>query len=699
MKLSTATWIWYPGDFELWLNEKVHMRRRVRGAIYPAFWRMDRYYSSVSFVCNIDLACEEEILIQADGEFALYLDGNDSCRYNQSRLLIPAGSHEIRVSVYNSTAPPALFIQGDTIATNGDWLVSCQDKQWHSPGFWNFDRPSSPPSAYKLETTEVLPLAWDETPEGWIADFGKELIGYLKLDLAAGYGNLNIYYGESLEEALDDDHCLQTDTCQLSGDALQSYVFPDSKAFRYVRIHARPDDDREFSLTSASISVSAMYEYLPVQERGQFKCSDETLNKIWEVSQYTLRLNTREFFLDGIKRDRWVWSGDAYQTFLMDYYSFFDVDIVKRTLIALRGRDPVSTHLNTILDYSFYWFMGLYDYWLYTGDKSFILAHYASMVSLMDYCLTRLNRNGLIEGHEIDWVFVDWADIDNEGAVCFEQLLFCKSLEAMSLFAAMAGDSEREAQYKALASATKTKIFELYWNEEKGGLVHTLKDGQQGEQITKHASMFALLLGYLNEEQQASIKQNILLNGDIPTITTPYMRFYELAALCEIGEHAHVTDQIVSYWGGMLDLGATTFWETYDPTASGSQHYEMYGLPFGKSLCHAWGASPIYLLGKYYLGVKPASAGYSKYEIEPHLGGLSWISGTVPLHDGEVSLYMDAATIRITATAGTGTLRLASLVAPNANASVVSLSGNFYEIEIAGNGQEIVVQYQNLNSR
>lgn len=159
----------------------------------------------------------------------------------------------------------------------------------------------------------------------------------------------------------------------------------------------------------------------------------------------------------------------------------------------------------------------------------------------------------------------------------------------MSLFAAMTDDSEREAQYITLASATKTKIFDLYWNEEKGGLVHTLKDGQQSEQITKHASMFALLLGYLNEEQQESVKRNILLKADIPAITTPYMRFYELAALCEIGEHAHVTDQIISYWGGMLDLGATTFWETYDPAASGSQHYEMYGLPFGKSLCHAWG--------------------------------------------------------------------------------------------------------------
>lgn len=55
----------------------------------------------------------------------------------------------------------------------------------------------------------------------------------------------------------------------------------------------------------------------------------------------------------------------------------------------------------------------------------------------------------------------------------------------------------------------------------------------------------------------------------------------------------------------MLDLGATTVWEEYNPNLSGAQHYEMYGNKYGKSLCHAWGVSPIYLLGKYYLGVTP----------------------------------------------------------------------------------------------
>lgn len=49
-------------------------------------------------------------------------------------------------------------------------------------------------------------------------------------------------------------------------------------------------------------------------------------------------------------------------------------------------------------------------------------------------------------------------------------------------------------------------------------------------------------------------------------------------------------------WDGMLDLGATTFWEGFDPSARGSEHWEFYKRPFGKSLCHAWGSAPVFLL-------------------------------------------------------------------------------------------------------
>src|SRR5690606_31302176 len=112
-------------------------------------------------------------------------------------------------------------------------------------------------------------------------------------------------------------------------------------------------------------SVSMLYEYLPVEDRGTFTSSDPELNKIWDISKYTMELTTREFFIDGIKRDRWIWSGDAYQSYLMNYYLAYDSESVKRTTLALRGKDPVTSHVNTIMDYTFYWFLGIYDYYLY----------------------------------------------------------------------------------------------------------------------------------------------------------------------------------------------------------------------------------------------------------------------------------------------------------------------------------------------
>ena len=76
----------------------------------------------------------------------------------------------------------------------------------------------------------------------------------------------------------------------------------------------------------------------------------------------------------------------------------------------------------------------------------------------------------------------------------------------------------------------------------------------------------------------------------------------------------------------------------------------MYGDKYGKSLCHAWGASPIYLLGRYYLGVHPTSPGYRTFLVEPNLGGLDRIEGTVPMNEGNVKIYLDHKVLRVTAT-------------------------------------------------
>jgi len=382
----------------------------------------------------------------------------------------------------------------------------------------------------------------------------------------------------------------------------------------------------------------------------------------------------------------------------MNYYMFFDLETTRRTMYTLRGSDPVMVHLNNILDYSFYWFVGIYDYYLYTGDKDFLRQIYPKMESLMDFILERRNERGLVEGLDGDWVYIDWFDneVDITGEVSFEQIVYCKSLETMALCAGILGVEGEAKQYTALAKDVRSKLND-FWDEEKQAFIFNRKEGTNSDQVTRHANMFAIFYDYVSNEQKEMIKNSALLNPEVPAISTPYMRFYELEALCTLGEQEYVLNEIKDYWGGMLKLGATTFWEKYNPEQSGLEHYAMYGRPYGKSLCHAWGASPVYLLGKYFTGVKPVKPGYNEFEIKPVLGGLKWFESSVPTPNGDIKVYADKKEIRVTATEGEGDIIFRSKKTPKSNAGEIEKIGDTeYKLRIQGDGEEVRVKYTSL---
>lgn len=699
-----ATWIWYPGDYEIWLSNQMQNRRTERGAFLPPFWRLYSHYALVDFQKEFHLSAPEEIEIYVEGDYNVKLDSK-LIHGRPAHLTLPAGDHNINFKVFNQTHVPAIYIKGKTINSDTSWQVTYEDKEWIdesgkvsdksstvwvSAGSWDFDEPTTLPSAFQLETQPMPAKTVARDGQRWMVDFGKETFGFVKFHNLRGKGKLSLYYGESQEEAQATETCETLDHLNIDQPKAADYVLEGSRAFRYVQVQTDPGIQFD--------SVSMLYEYLPVEYRGRFHCSDELINRIWDVSAYTMHLNTREFFIDGIKRDRWIWSGDAYQSYLMNYYLFFDNPSVKRTLLALRGKNPVSSHINTILDYTFYWFIGIYDYYLYTGDKTFIQQIYPRMVSMMDFCLGRRNDNGMVEGMSGDWVFIDWAPMSKQGEVSFEQLLFCRSLETMALCADLTGDTENASRYKEMASSLKTKILNTFWSDDKQALVHNRVEGKLSDEVTRYANMFAIFFGYLDDQKEQAIKEHVLLNDAVQKITTPYMRFYELEALCAMGEQDLVLQEIKDYWGGMLELGATSFWEKYDPTEEGAEHYAMYGRPFGKSLCHAWGASPIYLFGKYYMGVQPLTAGYEEYSVEPVLGGLAWMEGSVPTPKGDIYVYCSDKEMKVKADAGKGMLRFRSRSKPACVSATIQAKGNnTYEMTIEP-GQEYVVKYQQVKS-
>ncbi len=699
-----ATWIWYPGDYEIWLSNQMQNRRTDRGSFFPVFWKVDAHYVLMDFHKDFETTQAEQVSIFTEGTYNVKLDGQ-LIEGQPKTLLVPAGKHRINIKVFSQATVPAVFVQGKTIVSDASWLVTFEDKEWIDEtgktsdisatkwlqaGSWNFNDPKKLPSQFKLPTSVIKPVSGQVKGNEFLLDFGKETFGFIKLHGLSGKGKLTIYYGESKEEAMSNQGAVTIDVLQLNGVAKKDSIMPLSKAFRYARVVKDP------SIQVAEVSM--LHEYADLKERGSFTCSDPEINRIYEVAKYTLHLNSREFFIDGIKRDRWVWSGDAYQSYLMNYYLYFDNPTVSRTILALRGKDPVTGHVNTIMDYTFYWFLSIYDYYQYSGDKTFITQFYPRMQSLMDYCLGRRNKDGFMEGLPGDWVFVDWADkLSKKGALSFEQLLFCRSLETMAICAKLVNDNVAGAKYEQEAAQLKTKLMATYWNPSKQAMVHSLINGAQSENVTRYTNMFAIFFDYFNQDQKVAVKQSVLLNDKIQKITTPYMRFYELEALCAMGEQKFVTKEIKDYWGGMLALGATSFWEEYNPTKKGAEHYAMYGREFGKSLCHAWGASPIYLLGKYYLGVKPTSPGYATYAIDPALGGLEWMQGKVPTPNGEVELYCNKTEIKLsTANAGVGTLTIKSKTLPISNEGTIVLKANqTYELQVAP-GKQYRVSYTAL---
>ena len=670
MKTTKATWIWYPGDFEIWLGNIFNNRRTERGAMFPPFWKQDSHYVTVEFSKAFSLERDGTIRIAAEGQYNLALDGK--LQFGMpTTFIVPKGDHKLNIKVWNQTTPPALYIDGETIHSDSSWQATYEDKLWidengiaHGSGIyvaaasWHFNSPDTPPSSFHLLRKENRPVCcYDTATNGVLYDFGCETFGYLKL--RGLQGTVRIYYGESREEALDKAHCETLDilTSDISHQPSNIKHQPSaiaSKAFRFVYI--------EKDAGASYDDVLMDYEYAPYnpQHTGSFRCSDDEINRIWDVAAYTMDLTTREFFMDGIKRDRWTWSGDAIQSYLMNYYLRFDTECVKRTIRQLRGKDPVTAHVNTIMDYTFYWFKSILDYYQYTADADFVREMWPRMVTLMDYVEKRLNTDGMAEGQADDWIFVDWVDfpMHKRGTLCFEQILLMKAMETMAVCAKLLGINKSD--YRVKSEQLRNKIKQTFWNYEAKAYYHAIEDGQMNTQITKFPNMFAILYGLAYEEERREIMQSVMLNPEIPAITTPYMRFYELETLCIDGLHAQVLKEMRDYWGGMLREGATSFWEKYVPSESGTQHLAMYGRPYGKSLCHAWGASPIYMLGKYYLGVRPTKPGYAEYEIRPSLGDLDWIKGDVPTPHGMIHVEMDRHQVSVLATEGSGTLIIAN---------------------------------------
>ncbi len=478
--------------------------------------------------------------------------------------------------------------------------------------------------------------ARSNAPAGILLDFGKELHGYIELITPltkdqAKLRHVRVRFGESVSEAMaepggkqnaQNDHAVRDQAVTLPWLG-KKMVGP--SGFRFVRL-----DNADAPLPVELSEVRAVLQIRDIPQIGSFKCDDERLNRIWQVGAYTVHLNMQEYLWDGIKRDRLVWLGDMHPEVSTIHAVFGFNDVVPRSLDLTRDVTPVTEWMNGISSYSMWWVLLHEDLWLHHGNRAYLEAQQPYLTALLKRLAKLIGPDGK---ERIDGLrFLDWPSSPNkQGVTAGLQALLVMTLESGGRLMTTLDDANTAKLCTDAAARGRQVVPEV--NKSKSG-----------------AALLSLA-GMMDAKQTA---ETVLKVGGPKDVSTFY-GFYVLQALAKSGDANTAMDFIRTYWGAMLDLGATTFWEDFnlDWTPNAARIDEL--VPPGKkdihgdfgaycyegfrhSLCHGWASGPTAWLSQNVLGVQPLEPGCKRVRITPQLGNLKWAEGTYPTPLGPIRI-------------------------------------------------------------
>ena len=464
---------------------------------------------------------------------------------------------------------------------------------------------------------------------GWVLlDFGKELQGGIQIargmDADHRAARLRVVLGESVSEALsdvNDPHTTATNDhsardMEMSAPWLGT-VETGSSGWRFARVELL---DHPADVDLIAVRVVSRLRDLPY--KGSFRCSDERLNQIWQTGAYTVHLCMQDYLWDGIKRDRLVWIGDMHPEVMTVGTVFGDQAVVRRSLDFVREQTPASEWMNGICSYSLWWLIIHHQLYRWYGDLSYLKEQQAYIGGLLRHVLSSVDgeKEQYTSGRFIDWPTNDRPEVIH---ACL-QAITVRALEAGAYLERALGDTPLAGECERTAACMRSYV------------PPTAGNGQAAAHLS--------LVGMIDPAEAA---KTILDNG--PGAFTSFMGYYMLEALARAGKYEEAMEMIRTYWGRMLDLGATTFWEdfNYNDSLHAGRIDEV--VPEGvfdihadggrwcyvglrHSLCHGWASGPTAWLSRHVLGIDLVDGRVTRFD--PHLGHLEWAEGTFPTPGG-----------------------------------------------------------------
>ena len=472
---------------------------------------------------------------------------------------------------------------------------------------------------------------------GLVIDFGVEIAGSLEMFSSVtstkDMPKVRIRFGESVAETMaelgergaQNDHGRRDQEARL---AWAGKITVGPSGFRFVRI------DNIDPLIDVGLSeIRAVLTLRDIPYIGSFKCSDARLNQIWQTGAYTVHLNMQDYLWDGIKRDRLVWLGDMHPEVSVINAVFGYNPVVPASLDMTRNITPVTAWMNGISSYSMWWILIHEEWYLHHGNLDYLKQQQTYLTALLKRLSTYVDAGGreALDGMR----FIDWPTYDNKAAVH-------EGLQAMM----------------TLTMESGARLCAILHDDETARLcTDTVKRLRQHVPESSGRKSPAALLSLAGFRDPADVSENVL-KKDGPKDLSTFYGYYVLNALAKSKDIETGLDFISQYWGGMLDFGATTFWEDFDlawtpnagridelvPAGKKDLHGDFGAhcyVGFRHSFCHGWAGGPTAWLSKNVLGVTPVAPGCAKVRIAPALGRLAWAEGTYPTPKGPIHVRHD----------------------------------------------------------
>lgn len=466
---------------------------------------------------------------------------------------------------------------------------------------------------------------------GILLDFGRELQGGVRLLCAATpgatYPAVRLRFGESASEAMTplgvknagNDHAVRDFVVPVPAMSDQEWG---QTGFRFVYIELQ-EPEAEL-LLSGVLAVSVLRD---MPQKGTFRCSDPRINDIFDTSVYTCLLCMQHHLWDGVKRDRLIWIGDSHPEMLTIRTAFGYQEVLEDSLDDVVATTPLPRWMNDMPAYSLWWLCILRDWYHYTGNAAYPAKHREYIRGLSRHIAGLVDETGFLK---LDGYFLDWPSAGSKAAE----------------------DGDHALAILALGSARE--LLRL-WPEEDDGCLALV--GEALTRLRRHPMdgcgykptvAMLYLAGMASAEDTA---RQLTADGDKGFST--FMSFYLLTALAQTAGTPAALAALRSYYGGMLDMGATTFWEDFHTEwMEGSSpidrlpregerdiHGDFGGYcyrNFRHSLCHGWSSGPVPFLMETVLGIRFETPGGKRIRLTPSLGDLDWAEGTYPLPDGSV---------------------------------------------------------------